>query len=50
MKIFETKADLEAAYLTEGQIIETKGYTTSCDGGDARYLIQTSAKFGGTPY
>lgn len=44
MKIFETKAALVAARLTAGQIVETKGYPTSGDGGAGRYLVKTAAQ------
>lgn len=40
------KADLS---LVSGRLVDTSGYTTSGDGGGARYLIQTLAEFGGTP-
>lgn len=49
MKIFNTVQDLKEARLTAGQLTETKGYHSAGDGGQARYLIQTSAEFGGTP-
>ena len=49
MKIFNTVQDLKEARLTAGQLTETKGYHSSGDGGQARYLIQTSAEFGGVP-
>ena len=49
MKIFNTVQDLKEARLTAGQLTETKGYHSVGDGGQARYLIQTSAEFGDTP-
>lgn len=49
MKIFQNVADLSAASLTANQLVETKGYTTAGDGGQARYLIKTAADFGATP-
>ena len=49
MKIFNTVQDLKEARLTAGQLTETKGYHSAGDGGQSRYLIQTSAEFGGTP-
>ena len=42
MKIFNTVQDLKEARLTAGQLTETKGYHSAGDGGQARYLIQTS--------
>jgi hypothetical protein len=39
MKIFENVAGLAQAKLTAGQLVETKGYYASGDGGQARYLI-----------
>lgn len=42
MKIFQTVQALKEARLKEGQLVETKGYYSAGDGGQARYLIQTS--------
>lgn len=39
MKIFTNVAALKLAKLTAGQLVETKGYYTAGDGGQARYLI-----------
>lgn len=42
-------AALVASSPESGQIIDSKGYYADNDGGQARYLILTSAEFGGTP-
>lgn len=39
MKIFNTLADLKAAKLTTGQLVETKGNVSVGDGLGAKYLI-----------
>lgn len=49
MKVFSDVASLEAATLTAGQLVETKGYYSSGDGGQARYLIKTAVDYGATP-
>lgn len=50
IEVLDTVADMKAAtWLQAGQLVETKGYHSAGDGGQARYLIQTSAEFGGTP-
>ena len=47
--IVDTVTQLKASSIPSGQLVETKGYHSAGDGGQARYLIQTSAEFGGTP-
>lgn len=49
MKIFTNVSELKLAKLKENQLVETKGYYTPGDGGQARYLIQTPAQYSGTP-
>jgi hypothetical protein len=49
MKIFENVASMKLATLTAGQLVETKGYYSPGDGGQARYLIQTAVDYGSTP-
>ena len=50
VKVFDTVADMKAIQgLVSGDLVETKGYHSVGDGGQARYLIKTSAEFGGTP-
>lgn len=46
---FETVADMKAATLTVGERYSTMGYTSIGDGGDATYLVVTSAAYGGSP-
>jgi len=45
----ENVTALAATTFAVGTIVETKGYAVKGDGGQARYLIQTSAEFGATP-
>ena len=49
VKVFDTVALMKDASLSSGDLVTTKGYHSAGDGGQARYLIQTSAEFGGTP-
>lgn len=44
-----TVAAMKELNLPAGALVETKGYYTAGDGGHARYLIQTSEEYGGTP-
>ena len=49
-RTYTTVAEMKAdTTLTSGTPVNTLGYYTSGDGGQARYLIQTSAEFGYTP-
>ena len=47
--LVETVAHMKTLPIPSGQLVETKGYHSVGDGGQAKYLIQTSAEFGGTP-
>jgi len=49
MKTFENVSSLKDATLRAGQIVETKGYYSPGDGGQACYLIKTAAEYSGTP-
>lgn len=49
IETFESVADMKAAPLDAGQLVETKGYHAAGDGGGARYLIKTRADFGAAP-
>ena len=42
MTVFESVAYLKLAHLKAGMIVETKGYYTAGDGGQARYLVVTA--------
>lgn len=47
--IVDNVSQLKSTAIPSGQLVETKGYHSAGDGGQARYLIQTSAEFGSTP-
>ncbi len=49
MKIFENVSSLKDATLRARQLVETKGYYSPGDGGQARYLIKTAVEYSGTP-
>ncbi|RLC31676.1 MAG: hypothetical protein DRH37_02500, partial [Deltaproteobacteria bacterium] len=47
--VYGTVALAKAATFTSGKLANTKGYTTSGDGGGATYLVKTTAAYSGTP-
>jgi hypothetical protein len=42
MKTFSSVAQMKLAFLTAGQLVETSGYYTAGDGGQARYLVKAN--------
>jgi hypothetical protein len=46
---FDNVALMVTESLPDGIIVETKGYYTAGDGGQARYLIKTAVDYGATP-
>jgi len=42
MKTFSSVAQMKLAFLTAGQLVETSGYYTVGDGGQARYLVKVN--------
>lgn len=48
MKIFDTKADLQAASLLSNQLVQTKGFAVVGDGGGVVYNIFSPDSFLGS--
>lgn len=49
MKIFDTTTAMAAAHLSDGQLVQTKGYSAVGDLEPYTYLVKTAAQYGATP-